>query len=59
MIRATYRPVEGGKGFELLLGEYVLGQTKLECDAQLHARRVDDAITDAYDEGYTDGKTST
>ena len=59
MSKATVRPVTDGKGFELLLDGFVIGTSKLQCDAELYAHKINDAIDDAgreaYDNGYNEG----
>lgn len=62
LLRATVRPVAEGKGFELLLDDLVIGTSKLQCDADLYAKKINEAIDtagrDMYDEGWGDGHAS-
>lgn len=59
----TVRKAENGKTFELLLNDRVIGSSKLQCDAELYANLLNEAISafgserydDGYDKGYNDG----
>lgn len=53
--RASVHPAPDGKSFYLLLDKRVVGQTKLQCDAELHMHNINKAIDDAYDIGYRNG----
>jgi hypothetical protein len=47
--KATVRPIE--KGFELVLGERVIGTSKTDFDARFHMHAINDALDVAFLEG--------